>query len=343
MPLNFNGISSAMFDTPKDYETSREYYKQTLQDKVDDTFEFSSDTYKIGFENSPGTLEFSDILCRVNHAIEPKTGLNLGDDFKELKFFNLSSFRKMGERYNFSDSIWITTNTDNYKNVTQSAIIRRCNNVLRYIDSSGNIVDEPCIFGYSVKYANIYYNTTAQIPQGTVFVTVQNNSYTSTIQINDRFIFDKMPYKVKYVSSALRSKTFEKNSSPLIEIEIYLDAKAPDDDLELGIANMNRYSSIYPPITPEPKNGIIISPDSFSVFLGDTVIYSCYRYENDVQLANTFSFVPSGANTTLYEFNIIDENHFSVKSLGFDVNKLTILCSDSNGNRTIELSLRGVF
>ena len=85
------GLDAAMFNTPSDYIEAKDKYKADLQYKINDTWWMASDNFKIQIENVMGSRVFTDIICRVNHAIEPKTGLNLGDDFKELKFFDLDS------------------------------------------------------------------------------------------------------------------------------------------------------------------------------------------------------------------------------------------------------------
>ena len=133
---HIDSIKSAMYNTPYDYKTSEKYYSQMLNEKIQETYEFSSDTFEIEVEETPGTMEFKSIVCRVCHAIEPKTGLQRGDDFKELKFFDLNYPKGIGTRYRFDNSIWITNNTDNTKFVTKSNVIRRCNNVLKYIDEN---------------------------------------------------------------------------------------------------------------------------------------------------------------------------------------------------------------
>ena len=87
MALDLRGIKAATFNTPTNYVESVRYYEQNLQDKINDTYQYASDTYEIGQEIVAGTLDFCPLVCRVCHAINPKTGLNLGDDFKDLKFF----------------------------------------------------------------------------------------------------------------------------------------------------------------------------------------------------------------------------------------------------------------
>lgn len=342
MAIDFQGLKAATFNTPKNYKESVEYYKRNLQDKIDDVHEFSSDTFDIGFEEVEGTLEFKNIVCRINHAINPKTGHNLGDDFKDLKFFDVYSNRYMGQRYRFDDNIWITTNTDNYHYATQSAIVRRCNNVLSYITPDGQIVREPCIIGYSIKYANIYYNTTADIPQGTVVVTAQSNKFTQNVEINDRFILNKQTFKVKSITDYLRSNTEGFLSTPIIEMEMFVDAIAPDDDFYLGVANMNRYKGLYP-VRPQLPDDIVVEPALPKLYQGDRQEFSCYQFIDGVKQNTKFSFTPSNALDRTYEFKQIDDNHFEVYCLGRSTRELIVYCKYNSGGKEFKLKLGGLY
>ena len=105
---HIQSIKNAMYSTPVDYKTSEKYYSQMLNEKIQETYEFASDTFEIEVEYETGTMEFEPIVCRVCHAIEPKTGLQRGDDFKELKFFDLNYPKGIGTRYRFDNSICLS-------------------------------------------------------------------------------------------------------------------------------------------------------------------------------------------------------------------------------------------
>lgn len=342
MPIDLSGIKAATFNTPTNFNESRLYYEQNLQEKINETYQYASDTYEIGQEKTVGSLDFVPLVCRVCHAINPKTGLNLGDDFKDLKFFDVFSHRIMGERYKFQNSIWITTNTDNYHYNTQSAIVRRCNNTLNYVDKNGRIIREPCIVGYSIKYANIYYNTSVEIPQGTISVTVQSNENTQWVSINDRFILDNQVFKVKSIKDYLRSNTELGSSVPLIEFEMFVDAISPDDDFDLGIANMDKNYDVYPPIE-KYLNGIVISPRVKKIYQGETQDYSCYYYLNNQLQDTKFIFTPSGVNEHLYSMKVKDGNNFSITNLGRSFTELVINCSSENLSKKLEIELGGFY
>lgn len=341
----FKGIHSTMFDTPSNYKESSNYYKSQLQQKINDTWEYASDNFEIEEEIIPGTLEFKKTVCRINHAINPTTGLNRGDDWKELKFFDLDKTRMVGERFQFDNSVWITVNTDDAKYITKSSRVRRCNNVLRWIDlKNGKIITEPCIVEYAVKYANVYFNDTQDVLQGTISAICQNNEFSYKININDRFILGKHVYKVKTINDYLRNYTYEKNSNPLITLELYIDAEAPDDDFDLQIANMDKYKDIYPPIIPNPSvSEIKITPNVDFILQTQTVNYECYLYEDGKKKEDVFSFTASGPPTNYYILNQMDGNKFSITNLMRSKTPLVISCVSDKLSTDFSITLKGVY
>lgn len=340
------GLDAAMFNTPSDYIEARDKYKTDLQYKINDTWWMASDNFKIQIENVMGSRVFTDIICRVNHAIEPKTGLNLGDDFKELKFFDLDSPITMGYRFQFDDSWWIVTNTDNYHYVTKSVIVRRCNNVIKYY-RNGNLIEEPCIIDYAMKYSNVYFNSVVDVAQGTIEVICQNNENTQPIEYNDRFIFGKEVYKVKTVSDFLRQKTFVKESNPLIKLSMYVDTKAPDDDFVNGIAGIGQYNK-NDNVEPVPPVGdeIVISPTTNNILIGETINYNCMLYKNGKQTSDEFTFEVSGVPNEYYDFDVIDGNNFSITNImPYFAGLLKVVCKTQASETTKELlfALKGLY
>lgn len=344
-------LKKSIYNTPTNYNEFEDYYTDNLQEKINETYEMASDTMQIEEEKVSGTLEFSPLVCRVNHAIEPKTGLNLGDDFKELKFFNLSYPRIMGQRYKFSNSIWLTVNTDNYRYVTKSAIVRRYNNELRWIDTTtGKLISEPCIVDYAIKYANLYFNNTVNIPQGTLVIITQYNENTKQIRINDRFILGSHAYKVKTVLDSLRSETYEQDSVPLITFQVYVDTTFADDNFTIGsgqynpdypenLANVLKYKNLFYSNEIGDDN-IVITPTKQSLFLNESVDFSCYAVVNDKQLDTTFTFEFLDLPSTYFTTKVIDGNHFSIKNIKPNLKKkLRVVCKSDTGNCQKELLL----
>lgn len=336
------GLTPSMYDTPYNSKTSAEYYKNHLQEKINETYEYAPNTEPIMREIESGTLNFESIDCRVCHAIEPKTGLNLGDDFKDVKFFDLNADVRMGQRYSFCNSVWITVNTDNYRYITKSAILRKCNNVLKFIDDNGDIVEEPCIIDYAMKYSNLYFNKAVNINQGTIVLIAQYNSNTKNITNNDRFIFGSQVFKVKSINDFLRGSTYDVESTPLITYELFIDTRADDDDFELGIADMNKYKNIYNPniIT----DGIIVSPNKVELLETEKQEYTCDMYINGERQNKQFSFVASNVPKEYYNLDIIDGNTFSVtNNKWYKLNPLRITCKCDTDEYSFDIWLRGLF
>lgn len=342
----FENLSAAMFSTPSNYKEAREKYKRDLQNKINETWWLASDNYEIQIETVRGSRQFSPIVCRINHAINPKTGLNLGDDFKVLNFLDLDSPITMGYRFIFDNSWWIVTNTDNYKAPTKSVVIRRCNNILKYI-YQGRVIEEPCIIDYATKYSNIYYNDVVDIPQGTIDVTCQNNENSSRVSYNDRFIFGSDVYKVKVVKDYLREETFRDNSNPLVSFSMYVDIKSPYDDFENGLANTDYYNTneSQQPVV-EKGTEIVVNPVQNILILNEECKYNCTLYRNGVETNEIFKFTPLNVPDDCYSMTVLDGNNFTIKNLKpYFKDKLIIDCKlvGSELTKKIEISLKGLY
>jgi hypothetical protein len=216
--------------------------KDDLQALINDQFENGSDFYTIGEELTFGTINFTNTDVRITHVINRNTGEKLGDDFREIIFKDITHVKGMGFRYYFDDNYWITVNTDNYKFVTASSIIRRCNNVLRWIDRYGNKIQEPCIIEYAIKESANDFNSNIIIPQGQIAITTQYNNRTTTIIPNQRFLIGnpRVAYKVRGdgINNFLNQSTYDDNSVPLIKIYLDFDPKNEAmDDIINGYAN----------------------------------------------------------------------------------------------------------
>lgn len=341
----FDSLSAAMFATPSNYIQAREKYNRDLQAKINETWWMASDNYEIQIESIRGTRQFVPIICRINHAINPKTGLNLGDDFKVLNFFDMDSPITMGYRFIFDNSWWIVTNTDNYNSPTKSVVVRRCNNVIKYIHN-GKVIEEPCIIDYATKYSNVYYNDVVDIPQGTIEVICQNNENSVRVHYNDRFIFGQDVYKVKVVKDYLREETFRDNSNPLITFSMYVDIKSPYDDFENGIASMDEYNTNTTPIVSDKGTEIRINPTQAQLILNEVVKYNVQLYDGDVPTGAKFEFIPSGVPEECYELKVLDGNNVTIRNLkSYFKNKLKITCKviGSEIYKDFEVLLKGLY
>lgn len=196
------------------YEASRNMYnlpkqewKDDLQAFIDDQFDNAPNVYTIGEELISGTQNWSDTDVIITHVIQPGTGKNLGDDWRNIIFSDLEHAKGLGYRYYFDDNVWITVNSDKYKYVTASSIIRRCNCTLKWYNSSNELIVEPSIIDYydfTAKY-NVQEDHYVRLGSTSRFVIMQNNSNTNNIPRDQRFIIDRIAYRVVNFDSITRS------------------------------------------------------------------------------------------------------------------------------------------
>ena len=89
----------------------------------------------------------------------------------------------------------------------------------------------------------------------------------------------------------------------------------------------------------------IISPNITEILQGDTQVYTVYNYLDNVQTSHEFTISLSGALNKYYTFTLINNNTFSIKSLGYTDTKLNVLCTN-NTNATqvsLQIQLKGLW
>lgn len=344
MALNIQQLKAAMYNTPSNYKNSRDYYSENLSDKIQETYEWAQDTFDAQYETARGSRVYKDIVCRINHAISPITGLNRGEDYKKLIFFDLEQKRYIGEKFRFQNNTWICTNTDEYEFLTKQSIVRRCNNTIAYKDrKTGYEFIEECIIDYSMKYSTPYFNNVLTIPQGTIIVICQKNQNTDMIDLNDRIIFDTQVFKIKSINNFLREFTNESGQAGLITFECYIDEKAPDDNFITEIANEEDidYIESTKPNYPE----IIKFPNVDKILQDRSQDYSVYYYnEYGEKTQQQFTFTPSWIDDNYYILKILDGNNFRITNIHRNTEKpLIIKCSSDKGNLDINITLGGMY
>lgn len=260
----------------------KDYYKIGLQELVDYTFDNAS-TYCEGIEEemSFGTLQFKQCNVRVTTLVDAKTGQRVNDDYKKIIFKDINYNPSLGTRYRFDDNIWIVFSTDNMKTDTSAIYVRRCNNTMNWQDDYGKIHREPCIIDYKVNETQPFRQQKVDIPTGRIWVQCQLNDWTKSVNINNRFIFNGNPYKIRELHKFDKTKTFDENSSNIISFYADYDLKATDDNFELEIANYKKYS--YEIISEDRIIGKIgdVNKISYSVVLNNDIINESVSFESD--------------------------------------------------------------
>lgn len=233
------------------YQTSGCIMNSAFQELLDAQFSNAPDIYTIGEEQVFGSEDFVDITVRVNRAIDSYTMEKLGDDFKLLLFQDTSHPLWMGKKFYFDNNYWIVYNLDTIKNVATSATVRRCNNVLRWVDVDGNYYSEPCIIDYRInRMVDDIRKIDPVMPEGFINIYSQLNSRSRLIVPGQRFLFGNTDHWTAYkvygngLRIFLNNETSDNDSSRVIALNAGASFVNEDtDDLALGIAD--KYHEIY--------------------------------------------------------------------------------------------------
>lgn len=180
-------------------KTNGELIREVFQEVVTERFYNAPNVYTVKEQDAIGSEVYSDIDVRINRGIGVYTGRNLGDDWRLLIFQNVDHPIIMGKKYLFDNNYWLTFNTETYNNFAVSCMVKRCNNVLRWIDEDGIRYNEPCIFDLLIARARDQMSSDDLVNlQGYINVYAQLNQKTQKIRENQRFLIGNSEHRVGY-------------------------------------------------------------------------------------------------------------------------------------------------
>ena len=184
--------------------------------------------------------EMQTVPCRIEDSFDEQANTKRGDDWKDVLFYDDVPFATIGLKVELAGCIWLGYNTRNIASLTSSVTIRRCDNVLNFVDEYGNITPEPFVFDkYTVlNSTNITKpSDPATLINGYKNAWIQYNERTATLKTNDRFIIQGQAFTVRGVDQYSRQITDEKNSVKMISFVLAKTEEVEGDDLENNIAN----------------------------------------------------------------------------------------------------------
>ncbi len=215
-------------------------------------FYMASNVYTIQRETSFSSGVFSDVTVRIARAINNITSEKLSDDFKQILFNpNDNITDGIGHIYSFSDNKWLCVLSDKIKSIMSDITVRRCNNMLKWIDDNNILRQEPCIIDYSILGSrNLDRQDDLSLPQGYTNIFCQLNDRTERIKPNQRFLVGRPNRQVcwrvlgngEMLSQGLQ--TTDNSSARLIKLTVAAyQYNEETDDLVNGIADY--YKNIY--------------------------------------------------------------------------------------------------
>jgi len=198
-----------------------------------------------------GQKDFAPIEARIDSVVDPTTGKNVGDDYKNFILLPNAPKVFIGKLFRWNNNYWIAVNTNTYESLTNGCIVKRCTNVLKFIDSYGVLQEEPCSIGYNIFQPANYVAKEYLLTDGEIILQCQKNLTTNQITPNMRFLFGTAENRRAFKISGNGIRNFLNNAtdndySPSI-IEMYLESNYPNaqtDDIVNGIADAytNSYS-----------------------------------------------------------------------------------------------------
>ena len=220
-------------------------WKRGIQALVDSEFKNASTLYKdVMEEQSFGSLEFKNIEARITTLVDAHTGQRVNDDFKKVIFKDLSHLPLRGTRYSFDNNIWMAFSTDNIKTDTSSVYVRRCNNTLKFEDKYGNIHEEPCIIDYPENETQTSVSENLNTPSARLYVMCQLNSWTSKVDVGNRFILGSDCWLVRARKKYDRSNTYDSSTERILSFYIDYSNKNQNDNFELQMADYINYNYV---------------------------------------------------------------------------------------------------
>ena len=300
-----------------------DYWQQLTQATVNEDWSNSSTVMVVQGQVVNGSKTFSNEELRVMSLIDPKTGNTFGDEYRKVIYKNFAlrkNNRFLGKYYQFDDSVWIVVNTNTRVGATASAILQKCNNVLKWYDSNNKLHSWDCVFQRTLSSTNFDSGSKGVIEVSSdSMIKVQRNVETDSITINQRLIFDDHAFQVKQINNHI--------SDSYMEIYITETQIQANDDIENDVANSPD------DVVPESTNGIQIIPEVSRIIQGNEEDFSVYNYIDGEPNSDTFDVNTYGPVLGKdYTLTIIDGNHFTIANLKESKTPLVIVCTNKNDN-----------
>lgn len=217
-------------------------YMELMQASINAQWDNTTQVVSVFEQEKIGSEIFNLLEVRVDYAIDMGTGFKQDDDFKTFAFQDLQHKAAKGLLYQYDNDFWITINTSELGSINNDINVRRCNNVMRWINRSNGFINEiPCVIEYVLESPKEQKDKDVKVANGHITVICQGNEETRNLQKNTRFIFNKEPYRFLAFQKMLNEDTFDDSTADLLYLDMYLDMIEPDDDISNNIANYGSY------------------------------------------------------------------------------------------------------
>ena len=311
-------------------------WRELMQETINESWDNTSTVETVLGQKSLGSKEYKEESVQLNSVIDPKTGKSFGDEYRKIIYKVLNdnlitqnldrTNRFLGKYYQIGDFFWIIINTNTIVGADASAILQRCNNLLKWYDKSGKYHEWPCVFERTLSSTGVNNGSegVSEISSDTL-IKVQLNDETNLIEYNQRFLFNGHAFQVKQINNHVSDSYMELY---LFETQIQSNDNKVDD-----VANSkNEVTTI--------TNENIILPKTNQITQNSSQNYSIYKYDNGLETADTFEISAQGPTEGVnYKLNILDGNNFVIENLLKSNIPLEITCVNKNTAEVITKSI----
>lgn len=223
-------------------QNPNDYYLELQQEVLNSQWENTTQSYVVQQQQSIGSDVYDPVDIMVDNVIDMGTGIKKSDDFKTFSHKNISIDTILGLMYHWKNNYWISTNTSDIGSPFKSTVVRRCNNIAKWVDpNSGEIIEIPCVLDYEESAADPKVNKDTIVADGSRTLIIQGNAQTRQIKKNQRFVFDGEPYKFVGWKSPPQMHDFINKYPTIYYMKLDFDVEKPTDDLVNNIADRYQY------------------------------------------------------------------------------------------------------
>lgn len=185
-----------------------------------------------------GTMSFHTVEVWKNTVSEFTSNIIKDEkDFRRLMFYDVDKQCERGRYYSFDSSYWLVYEGIQSESVYPEVLVRRCNNIAKWIDvETGTIIEQPCVLEYDLGATNPKINKDVIVANSSTTLVIQGNQFTHRLKRNARFIFNGVPYKIAGINNYLQNDYINKDTTILF-FDIDFDAEKPTDDMVNNIAD----------------------------------------------------------------------------------------------------------
>ena len=185
----YNNYLSRTKGTSKDNE---DYYRTYAQEWMNKYFYDTTLVRTIKEEQYPFNQEYVDYEVHIDAVSDVTVNTNkVIGNYLALIFKDCEHKTYRGQKFLYEDEPYLCYDTTKPLSKVAKAQIIKCNNKIRWINSDGNIIEEPCFIGFEMSATNNNITKDVTVEQRRLVCLIQGNDNTNEITSNQRFLLSK--------------------------------------------------------------------------------------------------------------------------------------------------------